>query len=270
MTYKMMVCAAIVMLMAACGKTSTVQPVTTVPEPEQPTETPDPPKDTAEFKPQQTGVTFRKVNNPKEVTDYVLQIPATYNTEKTKRWPVIIFLHGVGERGNTASDLEKVKRAGLAGVAAKDPNFPYILVAPQCKTDTWWNVPSLNVLYDDILKQYNVDTKRIYITGLSMGGYGCWEWIAANPAKFAAAVPICGEGPVAKACGLKDKPIWAFHNADDPTVNVSGSRNMVNAIKDCGGKLVKYTENPTGGHDAWTKAYNDPALFTWLSAQSLK
>lgn len=267
MTYKMILGAAIVLLMAACAKTSPTEPVKTDPKPAPGAETPVPPQDTSGFKTQQTGVTFRKVNSPKQVTDYVLQIPASYNTEKTKRWPVIIFLHGVGERGN---DLNTVKRAGLAGVAAKDPNFPYIVVSPQCKTDSWWDVPSLNVLYDDVLKQYNVDPKRIYVTGLSMGGYGCWEWVAAYPAKFAAAVPVCGAGPVAKACALKDKPVWAFHNADDPTVNVSGSRNMVNAIKDCGGKVIKYTENPTGGHDAWTKAYNDPALFTWLGAQTLK
>ncbi|RPD39023.1 phospholipase [Chitinophaga barathri] len=255
--------------MAACSKTSTVDPAKADPQAPGAEQAPANEQAAAAFTPQQTGVSFKKVNNPKLVTDYVLQIPASYNTEKTKRWPVIIFLHGIGERGNTTNDLNMVKRAGLAGVAAKNPNFPYIVISPQCKTNSWWHVPSLNALYDDIVKQYNVDPKRIYVTGLSMGGFGCWEWVAAYPTRFAAAAPICGAGPVAKACALKDKPVWAFHNADDPQVNVSGSRNMVNAIKSCGGQKVKYTENPTGGHDAWTKAYNDQALFTWLNAQRL-
>ncbi len=266
MRYKVLLGVAIVLIMAACSKTSTVEPSGKDSKVVPGTEAPDLTKDPASFTPQQTGVTFRKVNNPKGITGYVLQIPATYNTETTKRWPVIIFLHGIGERGN---DLNMVKRAGLAAIAAKNANFPFIVVSPQCPLGTWWNIPSLNALYDDILKQYNIDPKKIYVTGLSMGGFGTWEWVAAYPSRFAAAVPICGAGPVAKACALKTKPVWAFHNADDPTVNVSGSRNMVNAIKACGGQLVKYTENPTGGHDAWTKAYNNPALFTWLSAQRL-
>lgn len=226
----------------------------------------DPPVDTSDFVSHPTGVTFQKVSNPKGVTDYVLQIPASYNAKKGTKWPVIIFLHGIGERGN---DLNRVKNAGLAGIAAKDPNFPFIVISPQCKADTWWDVPSLTVLYKDVLEKYNVDSSRIYLTGLSMGGYGAWAWALAAPEKFAAVVPICGGGTPSKACVLKTKPVWAFHNADDPTVNVRESRNMVNAIRDCGGTLVKYTENPTGGHNAWTKAYTNPALFEWLKAQKL-
>ncbi len=120
------------------------------------------------------------------------------------------------------------------------------------------------------MKTYRVDPSRIYLTGLSMGGFGSWDWIVYKPAHFAAVVPICGGGTPSKACLLKDKPVWAIHNADDPTVNVQSSRDMVNAIIACGGKLLKYTENPTGGHDAWTKAYNDPALYAWLNQYTLK
>lgn len=223
--------------------------------------------DTSNFKPQQTGISFRKVTSPKSVTDYLLQIPATYNEKKTTRWPVIIFLHGVGGRG---SDLNKVKNEGLAAIASRNLNFPYIVVSPQCKDNQWWDVQGLEAVYADVVKLYNVDTNRIYITGLSMGGYGTWDWASSAPGKFAAAVPICGGGAVSKACALKNLPVWAFHNADDPTVNVNQSREMVKAVKDCGGTLIKYTENPTGGHDAWTKAYNDPALYTWLNQQTKK
>ncbi|WP_341834682.1 hypothetical protein WJU16_17150 [Chitinophaga pollutisoli] len=123
------------------------------------------------------------------------------------------------------------------------------------------------VLYSQVLKDYNVDSSRIYLTGLSMGGYGTWSWVLNKPERFAAVVPICGEGTPSKACVLKSKPVWVFHNADDPTVPVKGSRDMVNAIRNCGGTLVKYTENATGGHNAWTKAYSDPALYTWLNQQ---
>lgn len=221
-----------------------------------------------DFTPQTPGVSFKKVNNPKGITDYVLQIPDSYNEKKnTVKWPVIIFLHGMGERG---TDLNKVKNAGLAGIAAKDKDFPYILISPQCKAEAgndWWNNANLDVLYADVLKQYNVDPSRIYLTGLSMGGYGAWTWGQGSPDKFAAIIPICGGGTPSNACVLKNKPIWVFHNVDDGDVNVSNSRDMVDALKKCGSTLVKYTENPTGGHDAWTKAYKDPALFAWLSEQ---
>ena len=250
---------ALLMLTFACSKQATTGPVTG-----EEGKNPPPAVDTSSFVRQQTGVSFRKVNNPKGITDYVLQIPASYNDQKTVKWPVIIFLHGIGERGN---DLNQVKNAGLAGKAAADPNFPFIVISPQCKTDSWWDNPSLDALYADVLKQYNIDPQRIYLTGLSMGGYGTWDWAQNAPDKFAAIVPICGGGTPANACVLKSVPVWAFHNADDPTVSVYNSRDMVDALVKCCSNLVKYTENPTGGHDAWTKAYNDPALYDWIKAQ---
>lgn len=246
---------ALLSIMMACSRQDSTEAISV-----------DPPAstDTTHFTEQTTGVTFQKVNNPKVVTDYVLQIPATYNQKKTVKWPLIIFLHGIGERGK---DLNMVKRVGLAAKAAKDPDFPFIVVSPQCAPDGWWDAPSLNALYDDVMKRFNVDADRVYLTGLSMGGYGTWDWGTYSPEKFAAIVPICGMGTTSRACMLKTVPVWAFHNVDDPTVSVQGSRDMVKAIKDCGGTLVKYTENATGGHDAWTKAYNDPALYDWLKAQ---
>lgn len=227
------------------------------------TETPGPGTGTPAV-PLTTGLTAQKVKNPKQVTDYLRQLPATYNDDPNKKWPVIFFLHGVGERGN---DINIIKSTSLVSIASKDVNFPYILIAPQCKVTSWWDIPSLEVLYTEVLKDYKVDPSRVYLTGLSMGGFGAWSWIQAKPDRFAAVVPICGEGAPEKACALKDKPIWVFHNADDPTVAVKGSRDMVNAIKDCGGTVVKYSEEATGGHDAWTRAYTDPALFTWLEKQ---
>ncbi|MGE7778078.1 hypothetical protein ACQKLP_25410 [Chitinophaga sp. NPDC101104] len=252
---------ALVALMMSCSRESEV-PVPAKPVDGKGTETPPPPATgTTNLT---TGVTAQKVKSPKQVTDFLRQLPATYNDNPNKKWPVIIFLHGVGERGN---DINLVKRAGLAARAAQDPNFPFIVISPQCKASSWWDVPSLEVLYEQVVKEYKVDPSRIYLTGLSMGGYGTWSWALSKPDRFAAYVPICGEGTPSKACVLKDKPVWVFHNADDPTVPVKGSRDMVNAIRSCGGTLVKYTENATGGHNAWTKAYNDPALYTWLNQQ---
>ncbi|MGX5820505.1 carboxylesterase family protein [Chitinophaga lutea] len=211
-------------------------------------------------------VMFKKVSAPRGITDFVLQLPADYSRDPQKKWPVIIFLHGIGERG---SDLNIVKRAGLAGRASADPAFPFIVVSPQCKADGWWNVSDLDAVFADVKQLSNVDLSRVYLTGLSMGGFGTWDWANVRRANFAAIVPICGGGTPSQACNMKTLPVWVFHNADDPTVNVSGSRDMVNALKSCGNTLVKYTENPTGGHDAWTRAYNDPALYKWLLQNKL-
>lgn len=258
---------AFLMILSACSKdegNNEASPDTGKTEVKPPPAVTKPPaEDSGNAVHQQTGVTFKKVNGGTAVANYVLQIPASYN-EKTTKWPVIIYLHGVGERG---TDLNQVKRSGLAARAAREANFPYIVISPQCKPNQTWDVAALNILYADILKQYNIDPSRVYLTGLSMGGYGAWDWAMKFPEKFAAAVPISGAGTASRACVLKDMPIWAFHNANDYTVGVAGSRNMVNALKACGSKVVKYTENLTGGHDAWTKAYNDPALYTWLSQQ---
>ncbi|WP_295124623.1 hypothetical protein [uncultured Chitinophaga sp.] len=193
---------------------------------------------------------------------YVLYTPSTYNTDKTKKWPLIIFLHGVGERG---SNINSVKNVGLAKKLANDKDFQFVMIAPQCNIDSWWDMPSLNTLLTEALADYNVDPSRVYLTGLSMGGYGTWNWGALYPDKFAAIVPICGATDYPdKIKNLKNTPVWAFHNANDPTVGVEHSRNIVAELKGLGNTRVKYTENATGGHDAWTKAYNTPELYTWL------
>jgi predicted peptidase len=191
--------------------------------------------------------------------NYVLYVPSTYNNNYNK-WPLVIFLHGIGEMG---TDLNKVKSVGLCRVV-KGKQF--VMVAPQCLSG-WWNTSSLNEFLKQIIPKFHVDPKRIYLTGLSMGGYGTWDWAENYASQFAAIVPISGGGDVNKACNLKTMPIWAFHNANDPTVSVTNSRDMVKAIKACGSTKIKYTENATGGHDAWTKAYADPNLYTWLLAQ---
>ncbi|MBW8685493.1 carboxylesterase family protein [Chitinophaga rhizophila] len=213
------------------------------------------------FAPQTPGITVKKVDFQQgNIDEYFLYIPDTYNEKKTYKWPVVIFLHGATEIG---TDIEVIRNLGLMKVV-KGKQF--VMVTPQC-TASWWNTETLQRLYKEVMEKYHVDSTRVYLTGLSMGGYGTWSWAQTNPDQFAAIVPICGVGTPAQACVLDKMPVWAFHNADDPQVTVSASRDMVNALKKCGSNLVKYTEKATGGHDAWTNAYADPALYTWLLDQ---
>lgn len=213
------------------------------------------------FTPQTPGTTVKALDyKGGNIKEYLLYIPDPYNEKKTYKWPVVIFLHGVGEIG---TDINMIRNVGLARVVK---GKPFVMIAPQC-TATWWNTDVLQQLYKEVMKKYHVDSSHVYLTGLSMGGYGTWNWAQASPEKFAAIVPICGAGTPGTACVLKKMPVWAFHNADDPTVSVAGSRDMVNALKACGSTLVKYTENATGGHDAWTKAYANADLYTWLLQQ---
>ncbi|RCJ25174.1 phospholipase [Nostoc minutum NIES-26] len=174
--------------------------------------------------------------------------------------PAIVFLHGAGERG---SNLEDVKRQGLAKIAEEQPNFPFIVISPQCPPSQSWSVERLSPLLDEAIASYPIDRDRIYLTGLSMGGYGTWRWAAAEPERFAAIAPICGGDNPMKARNLQNLPVWAFHGAQDRVVPLRESEIMVSALKDCGGN-VKFTVYPEAGHDSWTQTYNNPELYEWF------
>jgi len=193
--------------------------------------------------------------------DYLLFLPQGYEQSK-QTWPLMLFLHGAGESG---TDMAKVKTHGPPKIVETKPDFPFILVSPQ-SAGRGWNNDTLNALLDDVIRNYRVDKSRVYLTGLSMGGFGTWSLAAAHPEKFAAIVPICGGGNTADAKKLATLPIWVFHGAKDPTVPVQRSREMVEAIKAADGN-VKFTEYPEAGHDSWTETYNNPELYTWLLAQ---
>jgi predicted peptidase len=196
--------------------------------------------------------------------DYLLFLPEGYESSKTK-WPLMLFLHGAGESG---SDLAKVKAHGPPKIVETKGDFPFILVSPQ-SPGRGWNSDTLNALLDEILRTHRVDPDRVYLTGLSMGGYGTWALAAAHPEKFAAIVPICGGGNPAEAKKLATLPIWVFHGAKDNTVPLERSKEMVEAVKAAGGE-VKFTVYPEAGHDSWTETYNNPELFKWLLAQKRK
>lgn len=216
------------------------------------------------FTPQTLGITARSVSGTiGNIKQYLLYIPSTYNQKPAYKWPVIVFLHGIGEIG---TDVNILRYVALPKVIM---GKPFVMFAPQC-TSGWWSTSVLQKFLQQVKTKYNIDTNRICVTGLSMGGYGTWDWSEHYPKQFSSVVPICGGGTVSLACNLKYVPVWAFHNTYDPTVSVQQSRDMVNAIKACGGKLVKLTEYPVRAHNAWTRAYADTALYSWMLKQVVK
>jgi predicted peptidase len=193
--------------------------------------------------------------------NYLLFLPANYN-EKQK-YPLIFFLHGASERG---SDPELLKLHGIPKVVQEKPEFEFIAVSPQCPLGKWWTNYEpvvFNGLLDTVIAGHSVDTDRLYLTGLSMGGYGAWHFAIGYPDQFAAIVPICGGGDPFKVCVLRQVPIWVFHGARDSTVLPRESIKMVDALKECGGN-VKFTLYSSADHDSWTRTYNSPRMYEWL------
>jgi predicted peptidase len=194
--------------------------------------------------------------------NYLLFLPQGYGADPERKWPLILFLHGMGERGD---DLALVKIHGIPKIVEQGKDLKFIALSPQCPDSSFWTAETdaLNALLDEVVRQYAVDTARIYLTGLSMGGYGTWHLAVAYPDRFAAIAPICGGGPVKKACRIKDIPVWAFHGAKDPVVSIEESTKMVNALKECGAD-VRFTVYPDAEHDAWTETYDNPELYEWF------
>ncbi|MGB8353874.1 MAG: sugar-binding protein [Chthoniobacteraceae bacterium] len=195
--------------------------------------------------------------------DYYVHLPAGYDADPQKKWPLILSLHGSGERGY---DINAVKANGLPKNMDAQPDFPFIVIAPQCSPTEWWSPPELNALLDRMEEKYRVDIDRVYLTGLSMGGYGSWALATESPERFAAVVPICGGGDPDDAARIKDVPIWVFHGGKDPTVPLEQSQRMVDALKKLGSN-VKFTIFPEAKHDSWTQAYAMPELYEWLLQQ---
>jgi predicted peptidase len=195
--------------------------------------------------------------------DYLLYLPPGYESQKT--WPLILFLHGAGERGD---DIEKVKENGLPELIEQGKKFPFVIVSPQCPSgEAWvWKLKSLSALIDESAAQYKVDQDRIYVTGLSMGGFGTWALAAYAPERFAAIIPICGGGELTSVPRLKRLPVWAFHGAKDDIVPIERTREMVDALKKVQAN-VKFTVYPELGHDSWTATYANPEVYKWLLEQ---
>ena len=207
----------------------------------------------------QQACTFEKTIDKTLRCRYLLYLPKEYS-EKEQKWPMILFLHGAGERGD---NLELVKKHGPPKLIEQGRQFPFVVVSPQCPVDQWWSSEVLIHLLDEIIRTYKVDGERIYLTGLSMGGYGTWDLACQYPERFAAIAPICGGGRRYMALRLKDVPVWAFHGAKDPIVPLRESEEMVQAVKLAGGN-VKLTVYPDALHDSWTATYGNQELYDWF------
>jgi predicted peptidase len=187
----------------------------------------------------------------------------------TTGWPVILFLHGAGERG---SDGLRQTTVGLGPALTRFPSrYQAIVVMPQCPPAIQWSPSELEgalSALDAVLESARVDESRVYLTGISMGGFGAFALAARYPARFAAVVPVCGWGdPVTMARPLARMPMWVFHGADDGIVPVAYSREMVAAIRAAGNTGVRYTEYRTVRHNSWDMAYGDAELSGWLFRQ---
>ncbi len=191
---------------------------------------------------------------------YSLFLPADYAKNKRKRWPLILFLHGAGQRGD---NLDLLKEHGIPKILDRNPDFPFIVVSPQCPADGWWSTDVPSALLDEIVRKYRVDEDRVYVTGLSMGGFGTWLLALEYPHRFAAIAPICGGGNPLIAHRIKHLPVWAFHGAKDKVVPLAKTKEMVEALRKCGGN-VKLTIYPDAEHDAWTRTYENPILYQWF------
>lgn len=214
---------------------------------------------------------------------YVIYVPQDYSPNNA--WPLIVFLHGAGERG--ADGLIQTE-VGIGSAIRRYPDrFPAIVLFPQCPENEFWDVmfAPMEGMMQRIQEEYAVDASRIYLTGLSMGGFGTWLWASMRPDTFAALMPICGGGNVEEIAAhlgrplnmdygpLEDRiqrlaalPAWVFHGTDDATVPVERSREMAAALKAAGGK-VHYTEFPGVGHNSWDPAYMDKRAIRWLFKQ---
>ena len=222
----------------------------------------------------QVPQTMSQEKNGKQL-NYMLFLPKDYSATADKKWPVIVFLHGIGERGNSIADINRVKVHGPAMLADKDPDFKFIVATPQCPRDSWWawDIDLLNAFLDDVLKNVkNADPNRVYLTGLSMGGFGTFAWSIRNPERFAAVAPICGGGTYVDSLALDPErreklntlAFWIFHGESDTTVLVECSRVMEKGLKSYGVKEVKLTTYPGVNHNSWTQTYNNPELYEWF------
>ncbi len=201
---------------------------------------------------------------------YLLHLPDGY--EAGRAWPLTVFLHGAGERG---TDERNIALNGLPKLAREGRSLPFILLAPLCPANQCWDDDAILALVETIQREYKVDANRIYLTGLSMGGFGTWSLLVNHPEKWAAAAPICGGGSVigvqlasaAKLRALKKLPVHAYHGAKDDVVPARESERMIEALERAGCRKARLTLYPEADHDSWRQTYADERFHEWLLAQ---
>lgn len=242
-------------------------------------------KTTPDMKP--TGFIDRTVTIGSTSYPYVIYVPRDWTPDR--KWPVVLFLHGAGERG---SDGRRQMQIGAsAAIRATPERVPALVVLPQAPPDTQWiGAPADAAMkaLDEVVKEYRGDRDLIYLTGLSLGGYGTWHMAMLHPDIFAALVPVCGgivpngaatsvrQSPLTQASAdpyvftaerVRHLPVWMFHGSDDKAVSPDESRRMHEALRAAGAEEVRYTEYEKVGHDSWIRAYSDPEMWAWLFKQ---
>lgn len=224
-------------------------------------------------------------------TEFKFRVFTPKGWTRKRKSPVILFLHGAGERGD---DNLAQTRVGIGpAILRQQETFSFIVVLPQCPRNRWWTEPEMQEqalrALDQAVREFNGDQQRTYLTGLSMGGYGSWIMAANNSSRFAALAVVCGgvrpparlkvpeptgvlaaaDPYAAVAARIGKTPVWVFHGGADPAVPVSESRKMVEAIKATGGN-VRYNEYEGVGHNSWDKAYGEAEIFSWMAGQKLR
>lgn len=238
----------------------------------------------------QTVQSFQRTVTKTVGYQYLLHLPTGYDRSADRAWPLLVFLHGSGERGadpwlvakhgppkllrsdSPAPENETPAAAARRTEAMRQLATQFIVVSPQCPAGTWWEDDAVLALVDEIAAQQKVDTRRIYLTGLSLGGFGTWSVGLKNPQRFAAIAPICGGGErtwVRRAARtqpavLKSLGVWVFHGAKDRTVLLEESEQMVEALKQAAVPDLQFTVYPEAAHDSWTESYANPDLYAWL------
>lgn len=216
---------------------------------------------------------FHRTFTVRQEYRYCVSTPADYGADRSKRWPLMLFLHGAGERG---TNLDVVTLHGPPKLVKQGKDLPFVVISPQCLPGQIWDDAALIALVDDIIHRYRIDVRRVYVTGLSMGGYGTWSLLVHHPERFAAAAPICGGGERIRLLLLSDTQktalktlgIWAFHGAKDSVVPLEESERMIAAVKKAGNAGAKLTVYPQADHDSWTETYANPELYQWLLKHS--
>lgn len=196
---------------------------------------------------------------------YVVYLPELYHDVPERVWPLIVFLHGKGERGNT---IQTVKNIKCLKSMCSMKEFPFVVVAPQCPKRTYWDRTGQAQRIGDIIKLitgiYHIDTQRLYLTGYSMGGYGSYFIASHFPEMFAAIAPLCGSADATTIANLMHMPIWIFHGGKDRVVSVSNSRRIMNQLENGGNSEARMTIYPDIDHDCWSVTYRNTQLYTWF------
>ncbi len=215
----------------------------------------------------ETGFLNRRLETKRGPRDYVVYVPRGYDA--SQEWPLILYLHGSGERGD---DGLRPSGAGLGqGIRRFPDRWPALVLFPQCpKKKTWADIQAdVQQVFMNAVSEWRIDMARVYVTGVSLGGYAAFKLPILQPDMAAAIVPVCGGGAETDAEALAKVPLWAWHGAQDTVVDPEESRKMILAIEAAGGK-PRYTELPDAAHDAWNVVYEDPGLPRWLFQQRKK